>query len=70
MKNFEFSLAGKPEDVGMKTGATIHTMNGLNMNVRKIPKETVIKPTGYWEKQHLKRGLSATGRPYSSIEQK
>lgn len=70
IKNFEFSFVGKPEDVGMKTGATIHTMNGLNMNVRKIPKDAVIKPTGYWEKEHLKRGFSATGRPHSSIESK
>ena len=66
MNNFEFEFATSPDDVGMKTGATIHTMNGLNMKVRKLSKDTEIKPTGYWEQQHLKRGLSATGRPYST----
>lgn len=66
MNNFEFEFATSPDDVGMKTGATIHTMNGLNMKVRKLSKDTDIKPTGYWEQQHLKRGLSATGRPFST----
>jgi cytochrome P450 family 97 subfamily B polypeptide 3 len=33
-KKFEFSLDCRPEDVGIYTGATIHTRNGLLMKVR------------------------------------
>lgn len=29
LRRFKFEIAGKPEDVGMATGATIHTANGL-----------------------------------------
>lgn len=54
----------------MRTGATIHTMNGLNMNVRKLSKDAEPPATdGWWERQHLKRGLSETGRPYPSEEE-
>ncbi|CAM9133790.1 unnamed protein product [Chrysoparadoxa australica] len=35
LKNFDFELAMAPEDVGMVTGATIHTAAGLNMTVKK-----------------------------------
>jgi hypothetical protein len=53
----------------MKTGATIHTMNGLNMYPRKISKDAdPPKTDGWWEKQHLKRGLSENGRPYPTEE--
>ena len=76
MKNFNFEFAIDPDDVGMKTGATIHTMNGLQMRVSKVPTTTtpsttqqnesaaVPKTEGWWEMQHLKRGLNANGRPY------
>lgn len=60
INKFDFSFDGRPEDVGMKTGATIHTMNGLNMFVKK---SSGIPSTGYWENEHLKRGFSATGMP-------
>ena len=30
---YDLKLAGKPEDVGMSTGATIHTKNGLMMHL-------------------------------------
>jgi len=33
IKRFDFNLAIKPEDVGIYTGATIHTRNGLMMKV-------------------------------------
>ena len=67
MKNFNFVFEGSPDDVGMKTGATIHTMNGLRMRVTKVDPETQIpQADGYWEKQHLKRGLSASGRPFQT----
>ena len=67
MNNYDFTFDGSPDDVGMQTGATIHTMNGLKMNVRKLSKDDPPPPTnGWWEKQHLKRGLSASGRPYPS----
>ena len=35
LKRFEFTFVGAAEDVGMRTGATIHTMNGLKL----VPKE-------------------------------
>lgn len=35
MRRFDFTLAGKPEDVGLETGATIHTKNGLMMRVER-----------------------------------
>ena len=31
LKEYDFEFAMNPKDVGMQTGATIHTMNGLNM---------------------------------------
>jgi len=33
LSRFDLALAGAPEDVGMSTGATIHTKNGLNMKL-------------------------------------
>lgn len=69
LNKFDFEFAIDPEDVGMKTGATIHTMNGLQMRVRRASEdEPVASSYGWWEKQHLKRGLSANGKPYSSEE--
>lgn len=34
MRRFEFHLATSPEEVGMATGATIHTANGLKCRVQ------------------------------------
>ena len=64
LNKYDFEFVGKPEDVGMRTGATIHTMNGLNMHVKRA--EGIPETNGWWELQHLKRGLSATGMPLSS----
>jgi cytochrome P450 family 97 subfamily B polypeptide 3 len=70
LKNFNFEFAISPDDVGMKTGATIHTMNGLQMRVSKAvtndSASTTASPKteGWWEMQHLKRGLNANGRPF------
>jgi len=70
IKNYDFEFAIKPEDVGMKTGATIHTMNGLMMTARRVkPDDPIPQSEGWWEMQHLKRGLSASGRPYSGEEE-
>ena len=83
LKNYNFEFAIDPNDVGMKTGATIHTMNGLQMRVNKVPTasagattngitpnesgvQVVSKTDGWWEMQHLKRGLSANGRPHEN----
>jgi cytochrome P450 len=33
LRDYDFTLAMRPEDVGIYTGATIHTRNGLNMKV-------------------------------------
>lgn len=69
MNKYDFAFEGSPDDVGMQTGATIHTMNGLKMRPRKLSKDEPLPSTdGWWEKQHLKRGLSASGRPYQSTE--
>lgn len=62
LNKFDFKFKGSPKDVGMKTGATIHTMNGLNMYLEKS--SGVPSTSGYWEMQHLKRGLSVTGMPH------
>lgn len=35
LKKFDFELAIRPEDVGIYTGATIHTRNGLMMKLKK-----------------------------------
>jgi hypothetical protein len=70
LNSYDFEFEGSPDDVGMQTGATIHTMNGLNMRVRKLSKDEAPPTTdGYWAKQHLKRGLTASGRPYQSTEE-
>lgn len=67
LKSYDFAFVGSPEDVGMKTGATIHTMNGLNMYVTKVdPDAPPPSSDGYWEKQHLKRGFSASGQPFQT----
>jgi cytochrome P450 len=69
INNYDFTFAIPPEEVGMKTGATIHTMNGLQMTARKLNREDPPEPSdGWWEHQHLKRGLSKTGRPYPTEE--
>ena len=37
MQRFAFTFEGRPEDVGMVTGATIHTASGLRMRAVKRP---------------------------------
>lgn len=64
IKDHDFEFAIEPDEVGMKTGATIHTMNGLQMRSKRNSEIPALD--GWWEKQHLKRGLSATGLPYES----
>merc|ERR1711957_595125 len=66
LNRYDFTFATKAEDVGMQTGATIHTMNGLQMYVQK---SSGIPETGnWWEKQRLKRGLNVDGRPYTDVD--
>jgi len=65
LNKYEFEFVGSPDDVGMQTGATIHTMNGLNMVVKKS--SGIPEPNGWWEEQHLKRGLSETGRRKAEV---
>jgi cytochrome P450 len=66
IKNYEFDFAIPAKDVGMKTGATIHTMNGLQMRARRTTDKEPPATDGWWEMQHLKRGLNANGRPFSA----
>jgi cytochrome P450 family 97 subfamily B polypeptide 3 len=69
IKNFDFEFAIPPQEVGMKTGATIHTMNGLLMKARRVAPQTPPPATdGWWEKQHTQRGLNPAGRRYSQEE--
>jgi hypothetical protein len=69
LNNYDFTFATCAADVGMKTGATIHTMNGLNMNLKRVARDEPPPATdGWWEKQHLKRGLNANGMPYQTPE--
>ena len=35
LKRYDFEFAMDPKDVGIYTGATIHTRNGLKMRVKK-----------------------------------
>ena len=35
VRRFRFALATPPEEVGLTTGATIHTRNGLKMTVER-----------------------------------
>lgn len=68
LNKLDFELAIPPEEVGMKTGATIHTMNGLQMKPRTIDESSINtdKTTSWWEMQHLKRGFNANGRPFDA----
>ena len=70
LKKFDFAFEGHPDDVGMQTGATIHTMNGLKMRATRVNESDPLPSAGgWWEKQHLQRGLTANGRPYQSKEE-
>jgi hypothetical protein len=69
LNDYDFTFATSADGVGMKTGATIHTMNGLNVYPWKISKDAdPPKADGWWEKQHLKRGLSENGWSYPTEE--
>jgi hypothetical protein len=55
LNNYDFTFATSVDGVGMKTGATIHTMNGLNIYSQKISKDAdPPKADRWWEKQHLR----------------
>jgi Cytochrome P450 len=70
LNNFDFEFEGSPDDVGMRTGATIHTMNGLKMRPTRARRDDPMPlANGWWEKQHLKRGLTACGRHVQSKEE-
>ena len=69
MNKFDFKFVGSPDDVGMKTGATIHTMNGLNMVVsHRSETEPIPETNDWWVQQHLARGFNVNGRPYANKE--
>ena len=71
MNKFDLTLVGKPEDVGMKTGATIHTMNGLNMLVRHRDESNPIPAANdWWVNQHLMRGFNVNGQPYGTTDER
>lgn len=71
MNKFDLILVGKPEDVGMKTGATIHTMNGLNMLVRHRDETNPIPAAkDWWVNQHLMRGFNVNGQPYGTTDKR
>merc|ERR1740124_1313132 len=66
----QLKCVGDSDDVGMKTGATIHTLNGLSMILSKRPPRNgpVPPPSGWWESQNAKRGLGPDGRPFENEE--
>lgn len=66
IKNFDFEFAIPAEDVGMKTGATIHTMNGLQMRATRITGAEIPETDGWWEHQHVQRGLRPDGSKHAS----
>lgn len=80
LKDLDFEWAIDPENVGMRTGATIHTMNGLQLKPQLVTTASAAtatadgkdattittKKSGWWELQHLQRGLNAQGRPYET----
>jgi hypothetical protein len=73
VKNFDFTFAGEKEDVGMKTGATIHTMNGLYMTIQESdPTQDTISSTStgstssWWELQHQRKAATTTSSSSSS----
>lgn len=68
LKDLDFEWEIEPENVGMRTGATIHTMNGLMLSPKTVDQsdDDTAKPSGWWELQHLQRGLNAQGRPYDN----
>jgi hypothetical protein len=45
-RRFEFAFSGSPQDVGMASGATIHTANGLKCKVTR-------RKPGNQQKSHL-----------------
>lgn len=63
LKKYDFEFVGKPEDVGMKTGATIHTMNGLNMKVKEAAE--IPRSSGWWESQSLQRSGSTSNEAHT-----
>lgn len=66
IKHYNFEFAIPSEEVGMKTGATIHTVNGLMMRVIAVEDGGSTPSTdGWWQLQHLKRGLNANGRSFA-----
>lgn len=40
LRKYDFSLAIPPSEVGISTGATIHTKNGLMMRVKKYQRSS------------------------------
>ena len=68
LNKYKFSFHTDPSDVGMKTGTTIHTFNGLNMIVKKT-EVGIPASEGWWEIQHLSHGLSPTGKPLTLEEE-
>ncbi|GMH89144.1 hypothetical protein TrST_g3311 [Triparma strigata] len=62
LQKFEFTFTGNAEDVGMRTGATIHTMNGLNMIPREKGSRTLTlrgeggDRGGYWAEKNGRNG--------------
>jgi cytochrome P450 len=57
LKKYDFTFAIKPEDVGIYTGATIHTRNGLLMNVSERKKTNDYNNNNLTEKQNVAENI-------------
>jgi hypothetical protein len=69
LNKFNLTLVGKPEDVRIKIGATIHTINGLNMLVScRSQTNPIPAMNDWWVNQHLTRGFNANGWLYASTK--
>lgn len=45
-------------------------MNGLMLRPKIVDQEgEAMQPSGWWEVQHLQRGLNAQGRPYGNEQE-
>lgn len=59
LRKFDFTMVGKPEDVGMVTGATIHTENGLKMTASL--RNPSSKVNGHAVNGHVVNGAGLNG---------
>lgn len=68
LKKLDFTMVGTPEDVGMVTGATIHTKNGLKMKVSLRDPSSPAKANGHDAVKAARHGINGHGINGASLE--